>query len=181
MTGTGTVRSSAATGSSWCDAWLHITAVGVSFRLSFALFRLTLTFPMAPWLPRSGMLSLFPSFPLPCWELFSSCLVVLLFYGQTGGVFARPLLCHQLAAAFQGESLVAGCLCHPLYTRVRITALGSGHRELSLGKYCRKGSTTVPLLSGLLKKNHLATERASRPCLNILSCSWKREMGLSPQ
>lgn len=73
--------------------WLHITSVGVSFRLSFVLFRLTLTFPMALWLPRSGMLSPFPSFLLLCsWELFSSCLVVLmLFFGQNGGFL--PGLC----------------------------------------------------------------------------------------
>lgn len=54
------------------------------------------------------------------------------------GSSARPLLCHQLAAAFQGESLVVWCLCHPLYTCVRVTVLGSGQQGAFLGKMLQK-------------------------------------------
>lgn len=97
------------------------------------------------------------------------------------GFSARPLLCHQLAAAFQGESLMVWCLYHPLSTCVRITVLGSGQQGAFLGKILQKRKIIVPLRSGFLKKNHLATERASRLCPDILSCSWEREMAQSLQ
>lgn len=59
--------------------------------------------------------------------------------------------------------------------------LGSGQQGAFLGKILQKRKYYCPTAFWVPEKNHLATERASRLCPNILSCSWKREMGLSLQ
>lgn len=125
---------------------------GSVFSAQFVLFRLTLTFPMAPWLPTSGMLSPFLSPPLLLGIIFILPSSFAAVFWSEWGFSARPLLCHQLAAAYQGESLMVWCLYHPLYTCVRITVLGSGQQGAFLGKMLQKRKYYCPTASWVPEK-----------------------------
>lgn len=79
------------------------------------------------------------------------------------GFSARPLLCHQLAAAFQGESLMVWCLCHPLYTYVRIM-LGAGQQGDVLGKILQKRKYYCPTAFWVPEKKIVWPLRAAGLC-----------------
>lgn len=121
------LRSSAATVSSCCEALAAHHKCGSVFLAQFYPFQADTNFSHGcpnvecfsplPFLspPLLGIIFILPrSFAAVFWSEWGFC--------------ARPLLCHQLAAAFQGDSLMVWCLCHPLYTCVRITVLGSGQQ-----------------------------------------------------
>lgn len=130
-------------------------------QLNFLLFRLTVTFPVAAQVWNAFPLS-FLSPPLLLGIFFilpgSSDAVFLVRTGLFCQASALPPAC----CCFPRRVPHGLCLCHALDTCGRNQCLAWGSRELSLGKYSRKGGVTVPLHSEFLEKNHLATERTSR-------------------
>lgn len=176
------MRSSAATVSSWCDALAAHHKCGSVFSARFCPFQADINFSHG-----SVAAQIWNAFPLPF--LSPPLLLGIIFilpssfaagFWSEWGFCARPLPCHQLAA-FRAESLMVWCLCHPLYTHMRITVLGSGQPGAFLGRILQKRKYCPTAFCIPEEKNRLVTERTSRLCLNILSCSWKREMGLSLQ